>query len=162
MKKNLFVWLGGLLLFGGMTLGATPNLGKSFATSIAQKVAYTRYGNREIPSPTFLFTGAVPEGATTLKITWQGESQSGFFTIKMDNWAEFSLHFRLGYGNIAPGKNHYKLTFREGERLRGIGFLDVETHFQERVFGDATLYRNELEMTSYTTGAWIPTYVIIP
>jgi hypothetical protein len=99
MKKSLLMMLGGMLLFGGISLGA-PNVGKSFANIVPPRVQYTWYGSRKLPSPTFLFTGAVPPGATTLKIVWQGETQSGVFTIKMEDWSEFSLHFRRGYDNM--------------------------------------------------------------
>lgn len=128
---------------GGIALGAGKVSGKSFTPLAHQQIKGAWYGSWKLPSPNFSFTGMVPAGATKLEIKRKGDAQTGLFVINTEKWSEFSLHFRLGYGNIEEGKNQYTLIFWEGEQLRGIGFLQLETHFQEYSFDDITLYLDE-------------------
>jgi hypothetical protein len=143
MKKKLIGILAFLTLVGGSIWGANSPKGQSFATLREKRVQSLWYGTHQLPSPTFLLTGTVPKGATTLQVQWKGEQQSGNFTIDTTDWAEFSLHFRWGYHNIDAGKNTYKLTFFSGNTLRGIGFLTLNTQFQEKIVGDSMLYIDE-------------------
>jgi hypothetical protein len=131
-----------LCCIGGVALGAGVS-GKSLATLTQGQIKGMWYGSYTLPSPTFVLTGVVPVGATQLEIKRKGDEQTGSFMINTEKWSDFSLHFRLGYGNIGKGKNQYTLAFWEGKQLRGIGFLELETQFQEHSFDDVTIYMDE-------------------
>jgi hypothetical protein len=118
MKKMLIAAIA-LCCVGGMVLGAGKELGKSFKTLTRSWIRGVWYGSYQLSSPVFSLTGVVPEGATKLEITRTRDAQTGSFVMNVERWSEFSLNFRLGYGNLERGKNQYIFTFWEGERLRG-------------------------------------------
>ena len=116
---------------------------KTFASLMERKMLITNFGYQKIPSPIFDLTGKVPEGADLLKVQWRNGGTKEEFPIAMEDWKEFALTFRMGYGNIEAGVNKYQLSFWEGAQLRGLGILYLETHFEEKKFGDAVLYIDE-------------------
>jgi hypothetical protein len=119
-------------------LAEIPLTGTSFES--LERIQPFYYGNKELPSPGFVLTGSVPEGADKINIQRKNGKKSESFPINVNNWKEFSLTFSLGYKNLAQGWNRYHLSFYQGDKLLGKGSLGLKSNFESRIFSATTLY----------------------
>lgn len=116
---------------------------KSFSSLLERNISVHFDIKKEIPSPVFSYTGTLTTWTTKAILKWEHWKESESFSIATSWWEAIALSLRLDHHNIWQGKNRYTLSLWKHDQLSEIRFFNIDCNYEEKQFGDATLYINE-------------------